>query len=97
MQRQRLILVAAGLVLVSLPPAPSAHAPRVVRPVLHGRHCTLTPSLAPWVRRELRGLGCELELEEVNSGPLNAIFFDREHGTMWGGSAIHGEDYGIAW
>ena len=60
-------------------------------------HLTLTRSTPPWVRRELRGMGYELELEAVNSGPINAIFFDREHGTMWGGSAIHGEDYGIAW
>jgi gamma-glutamyltranspeptidase/glutathione hydrolase len=58
---------------------------------------TVTDSTPPWVRRALRGMGYELELEAVNSGPINAIFFDREHGTMWGGSAIHGEDYGIAW
>ena len=30
-------------------------------------------------------------------GPINAILFDRKHGTMWGGSSNHGEDYGIAW
>ena len=28
---------------------------------------------------------------------FNAILFDHEHGTMWGGSSNHGEDYGIAW
>jgi gamma-glutamyltranspeptidase / glutathione hydrolase len=22
---------------------------------------------------------------------------DHEHGTFWGGSSNHGEDYGIAW
>jgi gamma-glutamyltranspeptidase/glutathione hydrolase len=42
-------------------------------------------------------MGYEIEIEDINSGPINAIFFDREHGTLWGGSAIHGEDYGIAW
>jgi len=31
------------------------------------------------------------------SGPINAIWFDREHGTMWGGSSDYGEDYGLAW
>ena len=31
------------------------------------------------------------------SGPINAIFFDRQYGTMWGGASHHGEDYGIAW
>jgi gamma-glutamyltranspeptidase/glutathione hydrolase len=60
-------------------------------------HLTLTDSTPPWVRSELRAMGYELELEPVNSGPINAIYFDRAHGTIWGGSAIHGEDYGIAW
>src|SRR2546430_9755054 len=31
------------------------------------------------------------------SGPINAIFFDWKHGSFWGGSGNHGEDYGIAW
>ena len=60
-------------------------------------HMTLTRSTPPWVRRELRTMGYELDFVSVNSGPINAIFFDRVHGTMWGGSAIHGEDYGVAW
>jgi gamma-glutamyltranspeptidase/glutathione hydrolase len=50
-----------------------------------------------WVRRELRDMGYRLEFTDRNSGPINAIFFDREHGTMWGGSSHHGEDYGIGW
>ena len=29
--------------------------------------------------------------------PDVAIWFDRAHRTMWGGSSNHGEDYGIAW
>jgi gamma-glutamyltranspeptidase/glutathione hydrolase len=53
-----------------------------------------TPS---WVRRELQNKGYKISYEERTSGPINAIFFDREHGTMWGGSSHHGEDYGIAW
>ncbi len=24
-------------------------------------------------------------------------FFDREHGSFWGGSSNYGDDYGIAW
>ncbi|MGD8894602.1 MAG: gamma-glutamyltransferase [Acidobacteriota bacterium] len=60
-------------------------------------HLTLTESTPPWVRRELVAMGYELEFVAINSGPINAIHFDRAHGTMWGGSAIHGEDYGIAW
>jgi gamma-glutamyltranspeptidase / glutathione hydrolase len=49
------------------------------------------------VRAELRRLGYTLEFQERTSGPINAIYFDRRHGTMWGGSSNHGEDYGIAW
>jgi gamma-glutamyltranspeptidase/glutathione hydrolase len=50
-----------------------------------------------YVRRVLREMGYSLEDAERTSGPLNAIFFDWEHGTMWGGSSNHGEDYGIGW
>jgi gamma-glutamyltranspeptidase/glutathione hydrolase len=49
------------------------------------------------VRAALRAMGYTLEFSERTSGPINAIFFDRAHGTMWGGSSHHGEDYGIAW
>ena len=49
------------------------------------------------VRTELQRMGYTLETEERTSGPINAILFDRAHGTMWGGSSNHGEDYGIAW
>ena len=31
------------------------------------------------------------------SGPINAIMLDRKHGTFWGASSNHGEDYGIGW
>jgi gamma-glutamyltranspeptidase/glutathione hydrolase len=54
-------------------------------------------SLPPWVRHELTKMGYKLDARPKTSGPINAIFFDREHGTMWGGSSDHGEDYGIAW
>jgi gamma-glutamyltranspeptidase/glutathione hydrolase len=57
----------------------------------------LAESVPPWVRSELRRMGYELTFEERTSGPINAILFDHKHGTMWGGSSNHGEDYGIAW
>ena len=57
----------------------------------------LAESMPPWVRTELRRMGYELTFEERTSGPINAILFDQRHGTMWGGSSNHGEDYGIAW
>ncbi|HEX9148049.1 MAG TPA: gamma-glutamyltransferase [Thermoanaerobaculia bacterium] len=55
------------------------------------------PLLPPWVRSELARMGYKLEVAPKTSGPINAIFLDREHGTMWGGSSDHGEDYGIGW
>src|SRR5205809_987201 len=58
---------------------------------------TLNDSVPPWVRTELGKMGYELDIRKLTSGPINAIFFDRKHGTMWGGSSNYGEDYGIAW
>lgn len=57
----------------------------------------LNDSVPPWVRVELAAMGYELIFRSHTSGPINAIFFDREHGTFWGGSSNYGEDYGIAW
>ena len=57
----------------------------------------LNASVPEWVRRELRLRGYTLEFEGRSSGPINAIMLDHAHGTMWGGSSNHGEDYGIAW
>jgi gamma-glutamyltranspeptidase/glutathione hydrolase len=50
-----------------------------------------------WIRKELRKMGYTLSFEERTSGPINAIYFDWKHGSFWGGSSNHGEDYGIAW
>ncbi len=58
---------------------------------------TIHAATPPWVRAELTRMGYELEVQARTSGPINAIYFDREHGTFWGGSSDHGEDYGIAW
>jgi gamma-glutamyltranspeptidase/glutathione hydrolase len=55
---------------------------------------TVTP---PWVRAELTRMGYELDYDERSSGPINAIYVDRAHGTLWGGSSNNGEDYGIGW
>jgi gamma-glutamyltranspeptidase/glutathione hydrolase len=53
-----------------------------------------TPS---WVRAELERMGYRIESWEKTSGPINAIYIDRKHGSLWGGSSDFGEDYGIAW
>jgi gamma-glutamyltranspeptidase/glutathione hydrolase len=58
---------------------------------------TIQASTPPWVRDELRKMGYTVEVEERNSGPINAILLDHEHGTIWGGSSDYGEDYGIGW
>ncbi len=50
-----------------------------------------------YVRRQLRKMGYRLEFRGRTSGPLNAVFFDWEHGSFWGGSSNYGEDYGIGW
>jgi gamma-glutamyltranspeptidase/glutathione hydrolase len=42
-------------------------------------------------------MGYRLEVSARTSGPINAILFDAAHGTMWGASSNHGEDYGIPW
>ena len=60
-------------------------------------HLTLNESMPPWSREELKRMGYILRLEPRTSGPVNAIWFDRKQGTMWGGSSNHGEDYGIGW
>jgi gamma-glutamyltranspeptidase/glutathione hydrolase len=49
------------------------------------------------VRAALRNMGYTLEFGDRTNGPINAIWFDRAHGTFWGASAHHGEDYGIGW
>lgn len=49
------------------------------------------------VRNELRKMGYILSFDDRTSGPINAIWFDWKHGSLWGGSSNHGEDYGIAW
>ena len=50
-----------------------------------------------WVRSELIDRGYRLEFQPRTAGPINAIMLDHQHGTIWGGSGNHGEDYGIAW
>lgn len=57
----------------------------------------LNDSMPPWVRKELSSMGYKLYYDDRTSGPINAIYFDRAHGTFWGGSSNHGEDYGIGW
>ncbi len=49
------------------------------------------------VRNKLKAMGYKLSFDDRTSGPINAIYFDWKHNTIWGGSSNHGEDYGIGW
>jgi gamma-glutamyltranspeptidase/glutathione hydrolase len=60
-------------------------------------HLLLREDTPEEVRVQLRKMGYTLNFEPLTSGPINAIYFDSEHGTFWGGSSNYGEDYGIAW
>lgn len=57
----------------------------------------LHDSTPPYVRKELQRMGYRLRFDDRTSGPINAIWFDWQHGSFWGGSSNHGEDYGIGW
>lgn len=48
-------------------------------------------------RTILKKMGYTTSYSERTSGPVNAIFLDTAHGSLWGGSSNHGEDYGIGW
>ncbi|MEO8217967.1 MAG: gamma-glutamyltransferase [Acidobacteriota bacterium] len=50
-----------------------------------------------WIRRDLRNMGYSMTFEDKTSGPINAVWLDQQHGTIWGGSSDYGEDYGIGW
>ncbi len=57
----------------------------------------LNAATPAWVQDELRRMGYSIDTRPITSGPLNAIWFDAEHGSLWGGSSHHGEDYGLGW
>jgi len=57
----------------------------------------LHESTPPYVRKELQRMGYRARFNDRTSGPINAIYFDWENGSLWGGSSNYGEDYGIGW
>jgi len=60
-------------------------------------HLLLKNTTPEAVRNTLKQMGYTLSFDDRTSGPINAIWFDWEHGSFWGGSSNHGEDYGIGW
>jgi gamma-glutamyltranspeptidase/glutathione hydrolase len=84
----------------------ACEAPNIVNYQMHssfGSHearpgrLRLNESIPQETREILEFMGYEVVFSKFTSGPINAIFFDWEHGTFWGGSSNHGEDYGIGW
>ncbi len=57
----------------------------------------LNDATPPYVRKDLKAMGYDAVFRDRTSGPVNAIMIDRAHGTLWGASSNHGEDYGIGW
>ena len=49
------------------------------------------------LKASLKKMGYQITLGDRTSGPINAIYFDWKHGSLWGGSSNNGEDYGIGW
>ena len=57
----------------------------------------LSDSTPDPVRSDLQKMGYKISFGNRTSGPINAIWFDWKHGSLWGGSSNNGEDYGIGW
>jgi gamma-glutamyltranspeptidase/glutathione hydrolase len=105
-QDQNLLQFFLNIVEFAMTPQQAAEAPNINSYQMRSSfgahesrpgHLLLASSTPDSIRTALQGMGYTLEFEERTSGPINAILFDRLHGTMWGASSNHGEDYGIAW
>jgi gamma-glutamyltranspeptidase / glutathione hydrolase len=105
-QDQNLLQFFLNMVEFGMTPQEAAEAPNINSFQMRssfGRHdirpgrILLQNATPAWVRSELRKMGYDMVFGERTSGPINAIWFDRKHGTMWGASSNHGEDHGIAW
>jgi gamma-glutamyltranspeptidase / glutathione hydrolase len=105
-QDQNLLQFFLNVVEFGMTPQQAAEAPNFNSWQLHdsfGQHeifpgrILLNNAVPDWVRRELKARGYKAEYGSRTSGPINAILLDHAHGTLWGGSSNHGEDYGVAW
>jgi acyl-CoA dehydrogenase len=105
-QDQNLLQFFLNVAEFGMTPQQAAEAPNFTSYQLHdsfGQHeifpgkLELNDAVPDWVRRDLKKRGYTFEYASRTSGPINAILIDPVHGTFWGGSSNHGEDYGIAW
>jgi gamma-glutamyltranspeptidase/glutathione hydrolase len=58
---------------------------------------TLQRNTSPETIEALKKMGYTIRLNARTSGPINAIWIDHAHQSLWGASSNHGEDYGIGW
>ena len=105
-QDQNLLQFFLNIVEFAMTPQEAAEAPNFTSYQMHDSFAQhqwfagrleLNNAIPDWVRKDLNARGYQLEYRDRTSGPINAVMFDRAHGTMWGASSNHGEDYGIAW
>jgi gamma-glutamyltranspeptidase/glutathione hydrolase len=105
-QDQNLLQFFLNIVEFGMTPQQAAEAPNINSSQMRssfGAHearpglLLVAASTPDSIRTVLQGMGYTLEVEERTSGPINAILFDRAHGSMWGASSNHGEDHGVAW
>jgi gamma-glutamyltranspeptidase/glutathione hydrolase len=105
-QDQNLLQFFLNIVEFGMTPQEAAEAPNFISYQMHdsfAKHerfngrLQLNDAIPDWVRKDLVARGYKLEFAARTSGPINAVMFDVAHGTMWGASSNHGEDYGIAW
>jgi gamma-glutamyltranspeptidase/glutathione hydrolase len=105
-QDQNLLQFFLNVAEFGMTPQQAAEAPNFISYQLHdsfGQHeifpgrLELNEAVPDWTRRDLKNRGYKLEYRTRTSGPINAILIDHAHGSFWGGSSNHGEDYGIAW
>lgn len=57
----------------------------------------LSNTTKPAVSDALKKMGYNISFGSRTSGPINAIYLDDKHKSIWGGSSNNGEDYGIGW
>jgi len=57
----------------------------------------LNEKVPPEIREKLARMGYKITVKKYTSGPINAIYFDHQNRTFWGGSSNYGDDYGVVW
>ena len=97
-QDQNLLQFFLNVVEFGMTPQEAAEAPNINSYQMRNSFGEHESSRAASCSTRRRRPGCAASCAHgLQARSPNAICFDRKHGTMWGGSSNHGEDYGIAW